>query len=105
MGTLGESQEVLEAAFWQLLNKGLVFDLNSFKKYVELKEDETVKTDVFTNSKNDNIPFNSTFYELLLRLVLDTSLKPSVKSLEVAIQKKDFDSAINVLRELPFFSA
>ena len=105
VGTLGESQEVLETAFWQLLNKGLVFDLNSFKKYVELKEDETVKTDVFTNSKNDNIPFNSTYYELLLRLVLDTSLKPSVKSLEVAIQNKDFDSAINVLRELPFFSA
>lgn len=105
VGTLGESQDVLETAFWQLLNKGLVFDINSFKKYVELKEDETAKTDVYTNSKNDNIPFNSTYYELLLRLVLDTTLKPSVKSLEDAIQNKDFDSAINVLRKLPFFSA
>lgn len=105
IGALVESHDILEVAFWQLLNKGLIFDLNSFKKYVELKEDETSKTDVYTNSKNDNIPFNSTYYELLLRLVLDESLKPSVKRLEVAIQNKDFDSAINIIRELPFFKA
>lgn len=105
VGALGESHDILEVAFWQLLNKGLIFDLNSFKKYVELKEGETAKTDVYTNSNNDNIPFNSTYYELLLRLVLDVGLKPSVKKLEVAIQNKDFDNAINIIRELPFFNA
>lgn len=93
----------LDSSFWCLLNRGLIFDSNSFNSYVELSGDETAKTDVYTESKNDNIPYKSTCYELLLRLILDTDLIPYRKSIEEAILIKDFDSVISVISELPIF--
>ncbi len=103
VGTLDTDKTVLENTFWQLINKGLMFDVNSFKSYVELKVDENSKTDVYTESKNDNIHFNSTYYELLLRLILDPDLLSDRLSIEEAILNKDFNSVLNVLSELPLF--
>lgn len=103
VGTLDTDNSVLENVFWLLLNRGLMFDVMSFKKYVELKGNENAKTDVYTDTKNDNIPFNSTCYELLLRLILDTELVSQRKSIEEAISNKDFNSVLKVLGDLPFF--
>lgn len=103
IGVLDDDHSALESAFWLVLNKGFIFDVSSFKAYVDLKDDDLNKTDVYTETKNDNIHFKSTYYELLIRILIDEKLKSDRRAIEIAIRDKDWSSVLNVIRDLSIF--
>lgn len=98
---------LLNEAFWMVLNKGLIFDTSSFKANVCLKVYEKNKNDdqahVYTESKNANIRFNSTCYELLLRLMIDEGTWFNRLEIDEGIKTKDWNKVSLALSSLYIF--
>jgi len=105
--SVDESKLLLSEVFWGVLNKGLIFDIPSFKSNVSLKVSENIKNDqetlVYTESKNDNIHFNSTYYELLLRLMVDEGTWFNRFEIDDGVKAKDWNKVTSALAGLELF--